>query len=70
MTVELYKAIRLRDHAEELRMIAQKSNAATRRMLLQVADDYDRLAAALEDLGQMPGARQTASVGLFRRQPG
>ncbi|HYL70733.1 MAG TPA: hypothetical protein VET66_11275 [Steroidobacteraceae bacterium] len=49
MTVELHKAIRLRDHAEELRMIAEKTNAATRRALLKVAEDYERLATALED---------------------
>ena len=49
MTLELHKAIRLRDHAEELRMVAEKTTASTRRALLRVADDYERLAAALED---------------------
>jgi len=56
--VELHKAIRLGDHAEELRMIAEKTTAATRRTLLKVADDYDRLAAALEDFAHA-GASQT-----------
>jgi len=39
-------------------MIAEKTTAATRRTLLKVADDYDRLAAALEDFAHA-GASQT-----------
>jgi len=70
MTPELQRAIRLRDRAEELRMIAERSNAATRRKLLQVADECDRVAAALEDLANLPAVGQEGSVPLFRRQAG
>ncbi len=70
VTVELHKAIRFRDHAEELRMIAEKSNSATRSMLLLVADEYDRLAATLEDVARRPGVSQSASSAGVRRQAG
>jgi len=53
MTIELHKAVRLHDHAEELRMIAENTSPATRRALLQVADDCDRLASALEDFAHL-----------------
>jgi hypothetical protein len=48
---ELEKALRFRNYAEELRLIAgDKSSAESRRALLQIASHYDRMANTLEAL--------------------
>ena len=47
MSEELETARRYRHHADELRALAGKDHA-TNHDLLQIAEDYDRMAATLE----------------------
>jgi hypothetical protein len=54
MSWELAAAARYRNHAEELRIIAEANRLEqTREMLLRVAWDYDRMARHLEQLETM-----------------
>lgn len=48
MSEELATAKRYRHHAEELRVIAAESGGAHAKALLQIADDYDRMAKSLD----------------------
>jgi hypothetical protein len=48
MSEELDTARRYRQHAEELRIIAAESGGTHAQALLQIAEDYDRMAASLE----------------------
>ena len=61
MTYELETARRYRDHAEELRAIAEGDrNNETRELLLKVALDYDRMARSMEaidDTNRLMGKR-------------
>ena len=54
MSYELDAAARYRNHAEELRAIAETDRLVqTREMLLRVALDYDRMARNMEELEAM-----------------
>ena len=54
MSYELDAAARYRNHAEELRTIAEADRLVqTREMLLRVAWDYDRMARNMEELDAM-----------------
>ena len=54
MSYELDAAVRYRNHAEELRTIAEADRLVqTREMLLRVAWDYDRMARNMEELDAM-----------------
>jgi hypothetical protein len=53
MSYESDTAQRYRAHAEQLRAIAKADNLEeTKRILTNVADDYDRMASALEAIDQ------------------
>lgn len=48
---EFDSALRYRNYAEELRIIAaDKTSAENREMLLKVASDYDRIARSFESI--------------------
>jgi hypothetical protein len=52
MSDMLNQSLRFRNYAEILRLIAaDKSSAQTRRTLLKIAAEYDRMAQDLEELG-------------------
>ena len=74
MTYELETARRYRDHAEELRAIAEGDrNNETREMLLKVALDYDRMARSMEaidDTNRLMGKRTNPRGPCpYRRAP-
>ena len=51
MTLEAEAATRYRTHAEELRAIADSDgHFQTQRMLLSIANDYDRMAETFEQI--------------------
>lgn len=51
MTLEAEAATRYRTHAEELRVIAESDgHFQTQRMLLSIANDYDRMAETFEQI--------------------
>ena len=49
MSVELENAARYRQYAEGLRVAAKQAHSETRRALIGIALEYDRLADMLED---------------------
>jgi len=58
MELDFEAAIRCRNYAEELRIIAaDKSSPENRDVLLKVADDYDRLASAYEAIDRSKKAK-------------
>lgn len=53
-----------RARAEEARVVAQSlADAESKRMMLQVADDYDRLADQAEKRGETVERRSARSIG-------
>jgi len=63
LATELYRAVRYRNYAEELRIIAADlKDTGNRQILLGIADDYDRMASELEALAE-------AKSALIDRQP-
>jgi hypothetical protein len=53
MTLEMEAAARYRSHAEELRVIAESNgHFQTQRILLNIANDYDRMAEIFEQIEQ------------------
>jgi len=63
MTRELFRAVRYRNYAEELRIVAaDQKEAGNRQILVEIADDYDRLAGELEAIAE-------ARSALIERQP-
>ena len=57
MTTELFRAVRYRNYAEELRVIAaDHKDADNRQILVRIADDYERMAAELEAIAAARGA--------------
>jgi predicted kinase len=49
MSQDLERALRFRNYAEELRIIAaEKSTPENRRVLRKIADDYDQMAQSFE----------------------
>jgi hypothetical protein len=53
MTLEMEAAARYRSHAEELRVIAESNgHFQTQRILLSIANDYDRMAETFEQIEQ------------------
>jgi hypothetical protein len=63
MVDDLDTAIRCRNYAEELRLIAaDKTTTENRETLLRIADDYDRLATSFEHIVK---SKQTS--GLLSR---
>ncbi len=51
MSLEMETAVRYRTHAEELRVIAESDgHFQTQRMLLSIAQDYDRMAETFEQI--------------------
>jgi hypothetical protein len=62
MAEDLDTAIRCRNYAEELRLIAaDKTTAENRETLLRIAEDYDRLATSFEHLVK---SKQTSGLLL------
>ena len=58
MRGELETALRYRNYAEELRIIAaDRTSAANRQLLLKVAEDYDRIATSFEAIDRSKKAQ-------------
>jgi hypothetical protein len=81
MGAELEAAKRYREHAEELRVIAESSkDNVTRKTLLGVAEDYERMARTREKIdrsdkgdnfrGELSGMRGKAKCVVARRPNG
>ena len=60
---ELDSALRFRNYAEELRMIAaDRTSAENRETLLKVAEDYDRIARSFESIDRSKKATGLTSL--------
>lgn len=71
MSVESYRAIRYRNYAEELRVVAAEHDVDQNRfVLLKVAADYDRMAAALEVIAQSKAALEQIDPRSGSEAPG
>src|SRR5262245_22759707 len=59
-----------RERAEEARTVAESlADSECRRMMLQVADDYEKLANRAEERGRPVGLRSARTVGTLTAQP-
>ncbi len=65
MGAEFDTALRCRNYAEELRInAADRTSATNRRMLLKIAEDYERIANSFEAIERSKKAKGLPSLNI------
>ena len=68
MSEELEAAQRYRAHAEQLRSIAaDTADKTSRDILLQIADDYDRMAQSLQSIDRTNKVLRTRAIEVTKQ---